>query len=135
MGYMSSVLDPVSSAFIDFAAKSSYLSLEIGAAYGVATIEALKKGATVIANDLDERHLKILKERTPAKFRSRLKVQIGRFPNELRIEDNSLGGILISRVCHFLSAAEIESGFERMFQWLRSNGRVFVIAETSVQNL
>jgi ribosomal protein L11 methylase PrmA len=36
---------------------SRTVALDIGAAYGVATIAALRTGAEVIANDIDEIHL------------------------------------------------------------------------------
>ena len=49
--------------------------LDIGAAYGVNTIPALKNGATVIANDLEQSHLDILVVNTPKKYRKKFKIE------------------------------------------------------------
>lgn len=57
---MTVVDDPCSRAFIDYAAQSEGWCLEVGAAYGAATIQALKQGARMVANDLGSQHLEIL---------------------------------------------------------------------------
>ena len=72
MGYMTSALDPYSLAFTTFAPAAPGPALDIGAAYGIATLAALAGGARVIANDIDARHLDILSSRAPQEFRSRL---------------------------------------------------------------
>src|SRR5262245_39091772 len=90
MGYMTSTLDPVSLSFIKFAAELDFQVLEIGAAYGVATIPDLQKGAKMIANDLDERHLQVLKKNIPEECKPRLQTMTARFPNEIYLEPESV---------------------------------------------
>ncbi len=60
--------DPYMQAFIKFAPQGPGPALDIGAAYGVASLEALKGGAKVIANEVDGRHLDILKSRAATDF-------------------------------------------------------------------
>lgn len=48
------------SSFIEIASKPNTKVLDIGAAYGEACLEALKRGATdYTVNDIEEKHLKI----------------------------------------------------------------------------
>src|ERR1700741_2662682 len=66
MGYMTSGLARYSRKFVAFAAETGRPCLDVGAAYGVATLAALEAGARVISNDIEPRHLEILRERAPA---------------------------------------------------------------------
>lgn len=52
MGFMKSKLDIFSNDFVCFANNQHYPVLEIGASYGIASLEALKRGNSVIANDI-----------------------------------------------------------------------------------
>ena len=104
--------------------------LEIGAAYGVATQVALKKGCYVIANDLDKRHLKILWQRTPARLKTHLKLLPGSFPNKIRMAPNSVGAVLACRVLHFLDGPTLEKGLKKIFGWLAPGGCFVMVAET-----
>jgi len=127
MGYMLSQPEKYIQAFIDFSADAPGPVLDIGAAYGVATLPALEKGAYVIANDLDERHLQILKHRVPSSYRNRLEIKHGRMPNEIDFEENSLGAVLTSRVLSFVLPDELEVSFTKIFQWLRPGGKLFYL--------
>ena len=63
-GYATKDIMGTSKDFVDFSEKCQYPVFDIGAAYGETTVAALKKGATVIANDIDEGSLKyIIKEK------------------------------------------------------------------------
>lgn len=104
--------------------------MDIGAAYGAITKQALHKGATIIANDIEKKHLDILKQNTPVYLRNRLTLKPGKFPADLRIELNSLGGVLLSQVLHFMTAKEIETGVSLLFEWLKPGGKVFAITST-----
>lgn len=130
MGYMTSSLDPFSQRWIDRAVSSQQPSLEIGAAYGVATVEAITKGAAVTANDIDQRHLEILKEKVPSELQNRLQLAPGRFPSDLSFPDNSFGSLLACRVLHFLEPADLEKGFEKVSRWLTPGGQAFIVTET-----
>jgi len=129
-GFMTTTLDAYSKQFVEFAKDADGPVLEVGAAYGVATIPALQNGATVIANDLDERHLQILKDRTPEAFHSQLILKPGRFPDELELEENSVSAILICRVLHFFDGETIERSIAKAHRWLKPGGKLFIVADT-----
>ncbi len=132
MGYMTLSLDPYSEEFTDHAATllPSTPSLEIGAAYGIATLPALEKGATIIANDLSYQHLKILHANTPSHLRQNLTLMPGRFPYEVTLAPQSLGAVLSSRVIHFFSPQEVEDSLKLIFNSLVPFGKLFIISET-----
>lgn len=130
MGTMTPSPDIFSRAFIDFAPKAPGRSLDIGAAYGVATLPALRNGASVIANDIDERHLRILCDRVPIGDRARLELAAGEFPDKLDFPAGSLGAVLICRVMHFFDGPRIERAAAKVMNWLAPGGKVFVVGET-----
>jgi len=130
MGYMTSSLDPYSKAFVEFSAKAKLPVLDIGAAYGVASLEALKLGARVIANDIDQRHLDILYGQASKNNQKNIELQVGAFPSELDFKEDSLGAVLICRVLHFFDGPTIENAAHKVFKWLSRGGKVFIITET-----
>lgn len=130
MGYMTSGLDIYSQAFVDFAPSAPGPALDIGAAYGVASLAALNAGARVIANDVDPRHLEILRERAPARLRERLTTMPGSFPDKVSFPPSSIGAALICRVMHFFDGASIERAAASVMNWLAPGGKVFVVGET-----
>jgi SAM-dependent methyltransferase len=128
MGYMTTSLDRYSQAFVDFCTPRKKV-LEIGAAYGVATLEALKKGATVVANDIDSRHVEILAERAGS-LASQLQLNSQAFPNELQFAKAEFDAILICRVAHFFEPADLEKSFQLFHQWLKPRGRLYFVCES-----
>lgn len=65
-GFTTTPCDPVSQRFIEHAALSAKKGgkvLEIGAAFGAATLEAIAKGATVFCNDIDPENLAVVRQR------------------------------------------------------------------------
>ena len=130
MGYMLSRPEKYIQAFIDFSAYAPGPVLDIGAAYGLATLPALEKGAYVIANDLDERHLQILKSKVPPSQLDRLELKPGRMPNEVDFEENSLGAVLASRVLTFVQPEELELSLKKIFKWLTPGGKFFFLVAT-----
>lgn len=130
MGFMTSHLDQYSRAFVAYSAHAAGPALDIGAAYGVASLAALGVGARVIANDVDERHLAILADRAPAQVRGNLTLKPGRLPDGLHLPAESVGAVLICRMLHFLTGEEIEKTLQRVYGWLVPGGKAFVVAET-----
>jgi SAM-dependent methyltransferase len=130
MGYMLSEPEKYNQAFIDFSPHAPGPALEIGAAYGLATIPALEKGAYVIANDLDERHLQILRRKVPSSLLDHLELKPGRMPTDIDFEENSLGAVLASRVLNFLLPEEMGISFEKIFKWLNPGGKFFFLVAT-----
>jgi hypothetical protein len=130
MGYMSVRLDAFSLEFVGFAASATRPVLDVGAAYGSATLAALAAGATVIANDIDARHLEILERRVPAAHRARLRTIVGAFPGGIGLPRGSLQAALLCRVLHFLPGRRIESGLRRLHGWLVPGGRIYAVCQT-----
>lgn len=130
MGYMTSSLDPYSTKIVGFSSVAPGPFLDIGAAYGVASLAALEKGSKVIANDLDSRHLEILQERAPEKYKRNLTLVTGSFPDEINFSSNSLGSILICRVLHFFDGPTIIKGIKKTYDWLSPGGKLAIVTET-----
>lgn len=127
MGYMTTLFDVITTEFIDFAAQCQLPVLDIGAAYGIASIAALERGATVISNDMDERHLVLLRKFTPSQYWQHLYLKVGQFPNQLDFPSHSISAILLRKMIHFLHPTEIEVGLDKLKQWLLPGGRIFIV--------
>jgi hypothetical protein len=119
-----------SQKFIDYAAQCETPVLDIGAAFGVATLPALEAGATVVANDIEEKHLEAIYERTPHKRRGHLILKLARFPDQLYFPHESLSAVHASNLLNFLTGEEIEEGVALIFRWLRPQGKVFTNSGT-----
>jgi SAM-dependent methyltransferase len=122
--------DPYTSAFVEFAVQAPGPALEIGTAFGAAALQVLQRGVPITANDLDPRHLEILRERTPPALRPMLRLAPGRFPDELPLAPGSLGAVLISRVMHFMTPREIEVAVAKLWAALVPGGKVFAVIDT-----
>src|SRR5260221_14662387 len=61
MGYMFEDLTEYGDEFIRFSQDAKDPALDIAAAYGIATLKLLQQQIRVVANDLDPRHLEILR--------------------------------------------------------------------------
>lgn len=134
-GYMLTSLHEYSQAFVEFSAIAPGPVLDIGAAYGVASIPALKRGAHVIANDIDSRHLEILKQNTPKSFIKHLEVKTGKIPGEVNFSENSLGAVLASGVLHFLPGEELIKSIGQIYRWLKPGGKFFFASSTPYAKL
>jgi len=128
-GWMTEALDDYSLAFTEFAGTAPAECLDIGCAYGVATLPALANGARVLASDLEPRHLEILAGRVPEADRPRFRSQAGRLP-DVDFPAASFGAVLCARALHFLEGRDIELAVRKMFDWLVPGGRVFLITDS-----
>lgn len=129
MGYMTTFLDPYSEQFIEYSSVCKNPVLEIGSAYGIATLKALSVGATIVSNDLDARHLQILKRKCPASMQNRLTLIAGKFPH-VTLPDNYFDAILTVRVLHFLDGRTLRKFLAKCYKLLTTNGKLFVVADT-----
>jgi SAM-dependent methyltransferase len=125
-GWTSDVPNQISLAFIEYARFCNRPILDIGAAFGVASIPALMNGARVVVNDLDLSHLQVLREAVPVKLRDRVMPVVGRFPEQLQFIDAAFDAIHASNVLHFLPGVEFERSAAQMYRWLSKGGRVFI---------
>jgi hypothetical protein len=135
-GYMTVSLDPVSLAFVDFAASldtdGQGSALEVGAAYGVAAIPAITQGCRhFIANDSCEDHLRILQQRLPEHLRGRLTLKPGFFPDDFDSSfTSSIKAVLVSRVFDLFDARSLQEAITKLATMLQSGGKAFIVAQT-----
>jgi len=129
-GYMTSMLDFYMKSFVEYAATCKLPVVDIGAAYGIASIPALQNGAQVIAVDTDERHLQILRNQVPSALQKNLQTLCASFPENLNFRENSIGAFLLARVVHFFAPEKLTLAAHKLYEWLTPGGNVFLTAET-----
>ncbi len=134
-GPCTTYIDEYAKEFIQYAEQQTAPVLELGTAYGFVVIEALKAGATVIANDLDPRHLDILYNQTLLEYRNRLTLLPGEFPQDLNIESRSIAGCYVAHMLGYLSPPALRLGFEKLFNWLKSEGKLFIVTSTAYKGI
>lgn len=116
-------------AFINAAAKSSKPVMDIGAAFGVASLPALLTGAKVIAVDIEEKHLLSIANSVDVPLRNQLITLREKFPH-FDLLPESLSAVYMSQVLPFLTGAEIETGIQKLYDWLVPGGEAFVVSFT-----
>lgn len=143
-GFTTTPCDPVSQQFIEHAALSAKHGgkvLEIGAAFGAATLEAIAKGATVFCNDIDPENLAVVRQRFLETMEescdsltgdcSKLVLVPGELPNELiGLPEKHFDAILICRVLHFFTGSKIEESLALLAKLLAPNGKIYIVCET-----
>ncbi|MDX2081800.1 MAG: class I SAM-dependent methyltransferase [Terrimicrobiaceae bacterium] len=130
MGVMTRELSPPARRFVELAAGAQRPLLEIGAAYGNATLPALAAGATVVANDLSASELAVLAEMAPVPDRRRLVVLPARFPENVNLGDGSVSAVLAAQVLHFFDGETVDQAFASVFRWLEPGGYFLVLVMT-----
>ena len=128
-GFMFEIRDRFANAFIEYAGQCGCPVLEVGCAYGVATLPALEAGARITASDLDPRHLDILRSKVPPHFLGNLQLKAGALPH-IDFPTGHYGAILCSRVLHFLSGEDIDASVRKMARWLAPGGHLYLVADT-----
>nr|WP_248295683.1 class I SAM-dependent methyltransferase [Legionella pneumophila] len=143
-GFTTTPCDPVSQRFIEHAALSAKQGgkvLEIGAAFGAATLEAIAKGATVFCNDIDPENLAVVRQRflettedsseSLTGDSSKLVLVPGELPNELiGLPEKHFDAILICRVLHFFTGSKIEESLALLAKLLAPKGKIYIVCET-----
>lgn len=127
-------MNPISKAFVEYAIACNGTVLDIGSAYGVATIPILKSSTStkVIACDISRKHLDELSKQVSElddkdrkNISSRLILIESKFP-DFELEENSLDAVLASHVLPFLSGNEIEHGIAKLTKFLKPNGLLYI---------
>ena len=127
MGFMFTELSGVSPKFIKACKDHHDKVVDIGCAYGVVTLPSLKHtDAKVIAFDLSDEHLKILKESAPTEKLSQLQTVQGKFPDGIEFEDNSIDAMHSCFVFHFISGKDTERAFNKIFKALKPGGKFYL---------
>lgn len=127
LGYATQYLEPISEEFINYSSNLNIPVIDVGAAYGLTTINALHKGAIVITNELYKDNLDYivsLNEITNEE-RERLYLKEGSILN-IDFPENSIGAIHLARVMHFFHPNEIKTFFENCNKWLIDKGRIYL---------
>jgi SAM-dependent methyltransferase len=132
-GWASNRLNEVSERFVAFCRQAALPVLDIGAAFGIASLAALDAGATVIANDLEPGHLAAIAGAAPPENARRLVLLPGRFPRQLKFAESSLSAVHASNILHFLTGPQIELGLASVAHWLAPGGKFFVQVGTPWQ--
>lgn len=128
-GFMFEVLDEFADDFIQYAGRCEAPVLEVGCAFGVASMPALAAGAQVVACDLEQKHLDILMNDVPPADRERLECVQGQLPY-VDFQQGRFGAILCSRVLHFLDGSAVSTSVRKMYDWLRPGGHLYLVADT-----
>ncbi len=118
--------DEFTAEFAAFAGRCGLPVLDIGAGFGPATLAALAAGAVVVAADLSDAHLDMLRSRVPTDDLERLVLCVDRFPADLSFAPATFGAVHAANVFHFLPPRDVTAGFARVFDWLAPGGRLFV---------
>ena len=128
-GFMEQDLNNISKSFVEESSELEGLSLDVGCAYGIASIAALKKGSKVLASDMDQAHLDILLKETPEELKNNLTTKLGTLPN-IDFKNESFMTIHCSRCLHFLTPNELIETLRNMYNWIQPGGRIYLITDT-----
>ena len=128
-GWMTESLDLYSTRFAQYAGSVEGEALDMGCAYGIATLAALDNGARVLACDMEPRHLEILLNRVPDEQREKIRTAPAILP-DVNFTPESFAAILAARVLHFLDGDAIGTTIEKMHSWLTPGGQLFLIADS-----
>lgn len=126
-GFMKFHLDDFSKEFIQFSIKQKDWVMDVGSAYGVTVLPILEGGGKIIANDIDYRHLLIIKRKASKETWDNLYLNYGKFPEDNKIAHDSLGAILMCRVAHFFNEKEMEETIKKCFKILKPGGKLFFV--------
>ena len=134
-GTMTMEISPFAQELVNQAKNFKKPIVEIGPAFGVATIPLLEASTVpVIATDISAENLFVLKNRTPEEYRDRLYLNTGRFPEWVDFDSESISAILICRVFHFLKGEVIDEGLEKAHRWLEEGGLLVVTTASPFQS-
>ena len=127
-GYMHP-LSKLSENFVIYSASANASVVDMGSAYGNATLAALTAGAkTVIACDMEEEHLTILSsEAKKQALQKNLITKKGNFPDGFDFPNHSIAAIHASHILEYLDEKEIDRGLRHFYNWLQPGGKLFII--------
>jgi len=129
MGFMLERLDPYSELFVEHMARVGGGALDLGCAYGVATLAALERGAHVTACDIDPGHIEVLTHRCPAEFKSRLTCVVGAVPH-VDFAHEAFDAVICARMLHFLRPDDFRLALKKIERWLKPGGKAFIVTDT-----
>ncbi len=128
-GFMVAEPDKLMRTFVSFASKSDKPCVDVGAAFGVASLYALDQGVkNVIAIDPEQSHIDHIAQQFSAMQQDDQQIELhcGYFPKTVKLENYTVSAILIARVLHFLSGEEITALLEQAYNILMPGGKIFI---------
>jgi len=126
-GFMFTEIDGASLQFIKDCESYHGTVVDIGCAYGVATLPVLENcDANIIAIDLSLEHLEILRQAAPSDKSEKLKTVMGRFPEDIEFEDSSIDAMHSSHVFHFVNGVETEKALAKILGALKPCGKLYI---------
>ena len=114
------------SAIVEFSKNAQHPLIDIGGGYGRLTRLLLEEGGKVIYNEIDVHHLMYGFQQVSTSDHQNLYLNNKRFPDQTDFPDESLSGVILHRVIHFLTPEEIEAGFKKIARWLVPGGKIFI---------
>lgn len=101
---------------------------DMGCAYGATVKEAAQIVDEVWANDLDLRHLEILKNQVKNEnYAGKIRYSPGDFTKLTDLPENYFDKILASRVFHFFNGLQIEAALPQALKSLKSGGELHIL--------
>lgn len=125
-GYMFNELDEYSQAFVNFCGYQEGPVLDIGAAFGIASIAAYNQGIDVVACDICPKHLSIIEQKIPQNRSNKLILKAGRMPTSINFPKGYFTAIHAGMVLHFLNPDELTQAISLIYNWLKPGGKTFV---------
>lgn len=108
--------------------------LEVGAAFGIKSAQIVQTGASLTVNDLDPRHLEIIRSTFYALSSRNSHFENASFfsGNYLNtpLGNNNFDAILIESVIHFLTPDETLQMADKLYSDLKPGGRIFLIVSS-----
>jgi SAM-dependent methyltransferase len=120
-------------AFAKFASSSTLPVLDIGAGFGAASIEVLRRGANLIVNDAAAEQIAHIRSTVEQLCLPAPQFVLGEFPGDLDFPSESLGAVHSSNVLHFLTPEEFEIGIRKIHSWLAPSGKIFLLTSSPFQ--
>ena len=124
-GMMFNMLNPYFIQAMNLMDKSKPVA-DLGVAYGFTTKKLLDCGfQKVIANDLEEKHLKELWDSVPVNQKNHLELMPGNVL-DIDFDKESLGGITALKLLHFIHGNDVRKLFSKFFDWLAPGGYLMI---------
>lgn len=109
-----------------FSKKAEHPILDVGGGYGRLTKMMLAKGATVVYNDLEAKHVLYGRIFATPEEKSRLYLNTFNFPQGMIFKPNTFSAVVLHRVIHFMPGDQVEEGIAKIHRWLVPGGKVFI---------
>lgn len=127
LGFMFIDIAGSTPAFLEYTKKCHGTVIDVGCAYGVATLPALEQStAHVIAFDAAAEHLTVLKNMVKPEDIDRITFKHGYLQQDFNYPENTIDAIHLSYVIPYLSPTDFTHGIHACYQALKPGGKLFI---------